>query len=135
MSTTPTSTGSKALVCVPAARGALIEVSRVQTAAVDATALAEQFDALCTRMIELVDRAEQTKGPGALSRYVAAAWSRLIDWRMRRATRAVLAALDDRILKDIGLERGEIDRVLGDMQRATLHGRALMAALATDARR
>jgi uncharacterized protein YjiS (DUF1127 family) len=102
---------------------ALVKVSRAQTAA-DAPALAEQFDALCARMIELVDRAERTKAPGALSRYMAAAWSRLAARRMRRATRIILSSLDDHILKDIGLERSDIDRVLGDLQRHRLHWEA-----------
>jgi uncharacterized protein YjiS (DUF1127 family) len=121
MSTTLTSTGSTALVCVPATRGALMKVSRIQPPAADASALAEQFDALCARMIELVDRAERTKAPGALTRYVTAAWSRLVAWRMRRATRVILSSLDDHILKDIGLDRGDIDQVLGDLQRRRLH--------------
>jgi uncharacterized protein YjiS (DUF1127 family) len=112
MSTTLTSTGSTALVCVPATRGALVKVSRAQPPAADASALAEQFDALCARMIELVDRAEQTKAPGALTRYVAATWSRLVAWRLRRATRIILSSLDDHILRDIGLERSEIDTFL-----------------------
>ena len=41
---------------------------------------------------------------------------RFLDWRMRRATRIVLNALDDRMLADIGLSRGDIDTALRDLK-------------------
>jgi uncharacterized protein YjiS (DUF1127 family) len=34
---------------------------------------------------------------------------RFLAWRQRRATRIVLSALDDRTLRDIGVERNEIE--------------------------
>jgi uncharacterized protein YjiS (DUF1127 family) len=56
-----------------------------------------------------------------LAQYVMAVWSRLVAWKMRRATRTILCSLDDHILQDIGLKRSEIDRVLSDLQQRTLH--------------
>ncbi len=44
---------------------------------------------------------------GLLSRLVEA----VISWNDRRATRKALAQLSDRELDDIGLNRGDIDRV------------------------
>ncbi|WP_104018833.1 DUF1127 domain-containing protein [Roseovarius nitratireducens] len=44
---------------------------------------------------------------GLLSRIVEA----VISWNDRRATRTALAQLSDRELDDIGLSRGDIDRV------------------------
>jgi len=36
---------------------------------------------------------------------------RFLAWRRRRATRVILSALDDRTLRDIGVERSEIDTI------------------------
>ncbi|MET4102433.1 uncharacterized protein YjiS (DUF1127 family) [Roseovarius sp. MBR-78] len=44
---------------------------------------------------------------GLFSRFIEA----LISWNDRRATRNALARLSDRELDDIGLSRGDIDRV------------------------
>ena len=62
-------------------------------------------------------RSQRAKAaPLALSGHVAAVWSRLTAWKMRRATRTILASLDDRILKDIGLQRRDVDVVLRDVR-------------------
>lgn len=66
------------------------------------------------------DRAGQAGGTNLVARHVSAAWSRLVAWKMRRATRVILQSLDDRILKDIGLERSDIDEVLRDLQLQVL---------------
>ena len=84
---------------------------------------ADAASVICARTIDLFERSE-TKAPNAMSQYAMEAWSRLVAWKMRRATRTILSSLDDRTLKDIGLERSEIERVLSDMQRRTLHWRA-----------
>ncbi len=55
---------------------------------------------------------QRAKAPNSVVRHVTAVWSRLAAWKMRRATRIILSSLDDRTLKDIGLQRSEIDVVL-----------------------
>jgi uncharacterized protein YjiS (DUF1127 family) len=49
--------------------------------------------------------------------HAAAAWSRYMAWQMRRASARILRALDDRMLRDIGLTRGEIDRAVRGLRR------------------
>lgn len=61
-------------------------------------------------------RSKPAKAPHQVTRHVTAVWSRLTAWKMRRATRTILASLDDRILKDIGLQRSEVDVVLRDVR-------------------
>ena len=63
--------------------------------------------------------AQEVLTPGAVMRHVTAVWSRLATWKMRRATRIVLSSLDDRILRDIGIQRSEIDAVLRDVHART----------------
>jgi uncharacterized protein YjiS (DUF1127 family) len=41
---------------------------------------------------------------------------RFLAWRQRRATRIVLSALDDRMLRGIGVERSEIDAIASAME-------------------
>ena len=43
-------------------------------------------------------------------------WRRFLTWRQRRATRIVLSALDDRMLRDIGVARSEIDAIASSME-------------------
>jgi uncharacterized protein YjiS (DUF1127 family) len=62
-------------------------------------------------LLRHLDRADRTR-PGQL---VAAVWMRYLTWQMRRATRALLASLDDRTLEDIGLHRSEIDTVVNEI--------------------
>ena len=45
-------------------------------------------------------------------RLLAAACAPVVTWHMRRATRILLSALDDRALDDIGLQRSDIDRIV-----------------------
>src|SRR5262249_2963746 len=71
----------------------------------ESTAAIPQFDAVWARMLELIDRA-RVSGAGPQD---ASLWHRYITWQRGRATRIVLHSLDDRILRDIGLERGDID--------------------------
>ncbi|MDZ7708751.1 MAG: DUF1127 domain-containing protein [Roseovarius sp.] len=51
--------------------------------------------------------ADARRTPGLFSRIT----EMLISWNDRRATRNALARLSDRELDDIGLSRGDIDRV------------------------
>jgi uncharacterized protein YjiS (DUF1127 family) len=47
---------------------------------------------------------------------LASAWRRFLAWQARRATRTILASLDDRTLHDIGLHRGEIESAVRDLE-------------------
>jgi uncharacterized protein YjiS (DUF1127 family) len=40
---------------------------------------------------------------------------RFLAWRQRQATRFILSALDDRTLRDIGVERSQIDAIVRAM--------------------
>jgi uncharacterized protein YjiS (DUF1127 family) len=55
---------------------------------------------------------QQRKALNSVARHVMAVWSRLAAWKMRRATLTIVSSLDDRTLKDIGLQRSDIDVVL-----------------------
>lgn len=48
----------------------------------------------------------------AILQSFARAWRRLCDWRSRRETAAILASLDQRTLRDIGVDRHEIGSVV-----------------------
>lgn len=50
-----------------------------------------------------------------LARRIAAAWR---DWRDARVTRRALYRLNDRMLADIGLDRGRIDGVADELIRS-----------------
>jgi uncharacterized protein YjiS (DUF1127 family) len=52
----------------------------------------------------------------AMRRHMLSVYSRLTAWRMRRATSIILHSLDERILRDIGLERSEITRAVGELR-------------------
>jgi uncharacterized protein YjiS (DUF1127 family) len=41
---------------------------------------------------------------------------RFLTWQQRRATRIILSALDDRTLRDIGVERSQIDAVVRSIE-------------------
>jgi uncharacterized protein YjiS (DUF1127 family) len=59
----------------------------------------------------------QALGRGAkqASRTVTSLWVRYLTWQMRRATRMALQELDSRSLKDIGMERSEIEAFVRDI--------------------
>ena len=59
-------------------------------------------------------RTEVTKKPGAFSRCFSAWWDGIARYFVRRAAIASLRELDDRALRDIGLERSQI--------KAAVHG-------------
>lgn len=50
---------------------------------------------------------------GAPARVLQRAFDRILDWQARAAARAHLATLDDRLLGDIGLTRGEAEAEIG----------------------
>lgn len=54
---------------------------------------------------------EQADGFGAIGAGLKTLFARIKGWNERRATALELEALDDRILADIGLTRGEISQV------------------------
>lgn len=44
--------------------------------------------------------------------FLARRWVAYLKWREQRAAIAILRSLDDRILKDLGLYRGEIESIV-----------------------
>jgi uncharacterized protein YjiS (DUF1127 family) len=46
----------------------------------------------------------------------ATLWLRYLTWQKRRATRVLLESLDERSLKDIGMERSEIGAFVRDIE-------------------
>lgn len=48
---------------------------------------------------------------------VSAPWSRYAAWRARRASLRALRALDDRMLEDIGLTRGDLDEAVRNLRQ------------------
>lgn len=53
----------------------------------------------------------------ACRQHVATAWSRYMTWQARRASLRILRALDDHMLQDIGLTRGDIDAAVRNLRR------------------
>jgi uncharacterized protein YjiS (DUF1127 family) len=53
-------------------------------------------------------------------------WRTFVDWRRRRTAIRELGALDDRMLKDIGLGRSEIESAICDPQRLMARNRAVV---------
>ena len=51
------------------------------------------------------------------ARWLSRLWTRYWEWRTRVATVAILAALDDRTLKDLGLHRSEIGSLVYGTRR------------------
>jgi uncharacterized protein YjiS (DUF1127 family) len=76
---------------------------------------------------ELVARGRELIRTTGASVKVAAgnAWRFHAAWRKRRAAIRELRALDDRMLKDIGLGRSEIESVLSDSERLRARGHAI----------
>jgi uncharacterized protein YjiS (DUF1127 family) len=76
----------------------------------------EQLDAACARLLRSIDRAGRVRPAKELADYLVAVWRRYLTWQARRATRILLNALDDRMLRDIGLQRGEIASVASEIE-------------------
>jgi uncharacterized protein YjiS (DUF1127 family) len=72
----------------------------------------KSFEATCAQVIDLTSRLKGTKAAGVGSQYFVAVWQRYLTWQRRRATRVVLNSLDERALRDIGVERSEIDALI-----------------------
>jgi uncharacterized protein YjiS (DUF1127 family) len=49
-------------------------------------------------------------GPGAARRLLLNLLSRFMSWRERARSRHLLLQLDDRMLRDVGLSRSDVDR-------------------------
>jgi uncharacterized protein YjiS (DUF1127 family) len=77
----------------------------------------EPLGVFCARTIRLIDHAGRRRPADALADHLQAVWRRLLIWQARRATRALLHALDDRTLDDIGLRRSEINAAVCHIER------------------
>jgi uncharacterized protein YjiS (DUF1127 family) len=76
-------------------------------------------------------RPEVTERPGAFSRLFSAGWDGIARYVVRRAAIAGLRKLDDRLLRDIGLERSQIEAaVYGFITRSRPSEEAMMASSA-----
>ena len=67
-------------------------------------------------------------GLGALGSGALAAAARYRAWRQRRVAVAELLALDDRTLRDIGLSRGDVARLVRQLRRGVPVERAAVRA-------
>jgi uncharacterized protein YjiS (DUF1127 family) len=59
-------------------------------------------------------RATRPGFPSRLRSATHSAWRAFVEWYERRAAARHLASLDDRMLKDIGITRGEVMSVITD---------------------
>lgn len=104
---------SQAAASVPKKRA--IRAQRVAVPRVSQIAV-EPIEPSFARWLRLVDRASRTKPAQAVNAYATVVWSRFAAWHMRRATRTILSAFDDRTLADLGVRRGDIDGLLRDIE-------------------
>jgi uncharacterized protein YjiS (DUF1127 family) len=56
------------------------------------------------------------RGARQASHTVASLWVRYLTWQKRRSTRMALQELDSRSLKDIGMERSEIEAFVREIR-------------------
>lgn len=56
----------------------------------------------------LARRTRHPRAPARVRAVLVGAWSLVREWRRRARSRAELAALDDRTLRDIGLTRADV---------------------------
>ena len=60
--------------------------------------------------MQSIDAAPRARCPAAVVRVLAMLLSRAVGWRERERGRRLLARLDDRMLRDVGLSRSEVER-------------------------
>jgi uncharacterized protein YjiS (DUF1127 family) len=76
-------------------------------------------------------RPQVTARPGAFSWLFSAGWDGIARYFVRRAAIASLRKLDDRLLRDIGLERSQIEAAVdGFITRSRPSEQAMMASSA-----
>jgi uncharacterized protein YjiS (DUF1127 family) len=79
-------------------------------------------DARAPRRVRPASRTAGLPDPGYLTRLAAAVGRLALHWRRRAAIRD-LHRLGGRKLRDIGIDRGEIDSIVDEMMEIRLHAR------------
>jgi uncharacterized protein YjiS (DUF1127 family) len=70
-----------------------------------------------------ISPSEVTKTPGPFARSLRAGWDAIPRYLVRRAAIARLRALDDRVLRDIGLTRSQIEAAVDGLVTPSGHRR------------
>lgn len=77
-------------------------------------------DAKVMRMVAESHAARNRYVAGLIASGIKAVFGTVVDWQRKQAAHRALAALDNRLLSDIGLDRGDIDAYLADKNQGVI---------------